>query len=186
MGSTDYFLTVQRLRITVSLLGLLAGGCQRQGAVPAGGVTGNAIRTDSTTYTARRLSAVGEAPRYGFRVIAQYVNTRATPVFLERCGARGTRPVYSVTLERAAGPRQGAAYNPVWGCGWTPGLRVEAGTARVDTFDLQGPNVGVTELAIPQGPMRLWYSAFHCAEMGATCRLPGRAARSDTFTVWVK
>jgi len=177
---------MHRLGSAAFLLCLLAGGCQRHGVAAPVGVASDAIRTDSMAYTARRLTAEGEASRYGFRVVARYVNTRATPVYLERCGARGTQPVYSVTLERPAAPRQGSAYNPVWGCGGAPGLRVEAGAARLDTFDLQGPNVGIAELASLQGPMRLWYSAFRCPETEATCRLPGTAARSDTFTVRVE
>ena len=67
-----------------------------------------------------------------FTVVIEYTNRSDADVYVQDCGSGIGPPIYY--LESSEGGD--SAYNPIWGCTGSDGLRVTPGDSRVDTLRL--------------------------------------------------
>jgi hypothetical protein len=163
---------------------LIVHGCELADPAPDAA----SLITDRTVYVARYIS--GEAPyqRYGFRVVARFENRTGQTLHLLRCHPDSPRPIYQVELlDDSDGGA--SAYNGMWACaGHGHPIVVRSGEVRVDTLDLQGPNLfdgRSGELyGTLAGRMQIAY-LVGCAPVGE-CEVDSAVGRSNDFTVQVE
>lgn len=144
------------------------------------------LTTDRATYTATGLGGTGSYRVYGFTMVARFSNQSSEPVYLARCGATSTGPIYGVALV-SPDDKWGSAFDPAWACpAHGAPLRVEPGELRTDTLHFTGPNAfdGLSgrPLGAIEGAMQLQYAVQWCPGDGM-CRHPLAVGRSNLFTV---
>lgn len=163
----------------------LAAPCSASGADAIRGPQGGAFPTHATSYEARSLSSV--FGWWAFNVIVRYTNPTSQPIHLGRCYPTSPQPIYGVQLTDGSNA-EGAAYDQAWACvGHDNQIPVAAGTTRVDTLTIAGPNAvdGRTGRIIGTltGRFRIVYEPQSCTGDGA-CRIVADSLRySNEFTV---
>ena len=125
-----------------------------------GPVPDDAFTTDATGYVAREFERLWGQPRYRFTVVSRFVNRGPLPLFLGRCYPDSTKPTFSVVLADMS-PTE-SAYSGAWACvGHDRQFVVAPGSVRVDTVEVQGPNMfdGMTHrpFGITEGAFRLYF-----------------------------
>ncbi len=153
---------------------------------------GENVQTDLLSYTAVHRFGEGSYKTYGFRVVTQFTNRRATPVYLANCTPERTTPSFGVIL--AVGTNDtvgyGSIFNAVWACvGHDRQIEVLPGATRTDTLDLVGPNAFSGTTGQPfgtfDGRLRLGFFVQSCRGEGA-CRLLLNEGFSNMFDVRVE
>ena len=125
-----------------------------------GPVPNESFTTDATGYMAREFERPWGQPRYRFTVISRFANRGLVPLYLGRCYPNSTKPLYSVVMADAS-PTE-SAYSGVWACvGHDHQFLVLPGSVRVDTMEVQGPNMfdGMTHrpFGVTEGAFRLYF-----------------------------
>ena len=159
-------------------------------AISNGDLRADALSTDATLYTARRLEEPWPGVFvYGFTVVTRYVNPTNAPVYLWTCYPGDRSPVYSVVP--AVTVSNGVAYNPVRACvGHDRPIRVGPGESYAATLELRGPNTfdGITHQPldrIVEGRFRIVFAVQSCRTEG-DCPIRDEAlTHSNEFTVQI-
>jgi hypothetical protein len=122
--------------VCIAFCAAVAASCTSTEPIPSGGM----LTTDATTYVAHPIEGSGAPPRYRFSVITRFENTWAVTLYLGRCTSESSRPLFSVAV--ADSPSTEAAYSQIWACvGHDRQFKIVPGAVRVDTFQVEGPNV---------------------------------------------
>lgn len=134
-----------------------------------GPVPDGVFMTDATSYVAHRILVSGSIKRYRFTVITRYTNRGAASLMLGRCFPTSPQPMFTVVH---TDPAVQSGYEYVWGCvGHDKHFEIPPGAVRVDTLQVEGPNVfdGITHEAIgvTSGRFRLYFSVGSTAGDGA-------------------
>ncbi|MDP1861955.1 MAG: hypothetical protein Q8K82_25065 [Gemmatimonadaceae bacterium] len=176
----------RRIALETLSVSMLLGGCggvteprRDLGSVPDG-----VFMTDATGYVADRIPGTGSVRRYRFTVITRYANRGAASLFLGRCFPTSPQPLFTVA---ATDSLVRSGYEYVWGCvGHDKQFEVPPGAVRVDTLQVEGPNIfdGVTHqpLGVTSGRFKLYF-AVGLAAGGGVPGAPLPVRYSNEFLV---
>ncbi len=160
-------------------------GCVVAGPNPTPDFDKLAFRTDASSYVATFIRSARTYQEVGFTIIAQFENQSGATVYLNRCKPNSRHPIFSIELVEPQG-RSGVAYDRLWACvGNNRPIEVRAGTVRIDTLRLTGPNSlyrGVPQ-GVFEGQFRLVYNVQSCWQEGG-CSLPRQY--SNVFAVRIE
>jgi hypothetical protein len=180
--------SMRRLNLIVAavLLGPSTVGCE------AWSVTGGdqpivSIQTDQASYRTHLIGGEGTKRTYSFNVVTRLENRGTAPAYLSVCrDGQRTTPLYSSQLVN--GDSLASGYVVVWACAGTQPVRLDPGTARVDTLRFLGPSRrdGRTGEPYPlqalEGDFQAFFVISSCpAEV--TCPLPIAETKSNVFHV---
>lgn len=163
----------RRIALETLSVSMLLGGCGGVTEPPRdlGSVPDGVFMTDATGYVAHRIPGSGSVRRYRFTVITRYANRGAASLFLGRCFPTSPQPLFTVAVvHRDSLVRSGYEY--AWACvGHDKQFEVPPGVIRVDTLQVEGPNMfdGVTHqpLGVTAGRFKLYFAVRLAAGDGA-------------------
>lgn len=170
-----------RLLVTLVILWLTSSGqpCRAQAPSP--------LEVDGKEYRATCRRARGGVCSYGFTLVARYENRTADSLYVSYCPPRHRTPRYSIPLVNDTTNDSG--YDRAWRCvGHKSPIVIAPHATRVDTLEIEGPNVFDGHTMVPQGKLegdfRLVYEVGTCSSDGAAaCLLPLEERSSGAFHV---